>query len=1035
MRFEWILRSPKEENIRRLIDEFKIPEILAILLVNRGIVDSKDVSYFLHPESAEFIDPYKMKGVKEGVELLLKSRGDKILIYGDYDVDGVTGTALLYKILKKLGWNVGYYIPNRMEEGYGLTMGIMEKMADEGFGTLITVDCGITSVEEIKHAKSLGIKVIITDHHEPKDEIPPADVVVNPKIPDDPYPFKGLAGVGVAFKFLKALIDSMGEDIDLEEYLDLVALGTVGDIVPIVNENRIIVKKGLEMLRRTKNIGLRVLMESIGIDMKNTTVQDIGFKLVPRLNAAGRVDDASIAIELLLTEDESRARELAEILIQHNLRRQSIGNEIFSEALKKIEELKMDEDRAIVIASKGWHPGVIGIVASKLINRFYKPTFLISVDEEGTGKGSARSIEGVNMMELLSEASDLLEEYGGHRMAAGFTIREESIPEFRRRMNKILSKYPSEIFKPKILIDAELSLKDLNEDLLNIIEILGPYGQNNPEPIFVFRDLNMEHFKLPQSNSDFVKMIVSQDGRKMEVVSFNGFRFEDMKFFKPQLLKIDLVGSIRKRFDHGIPIMNIQMIDMKLKVESPFLNEDGRFVAQILRKEHNVSNSSEIYLDDVRDFMRDNLFKNELMKKLEEPSDVLMLVDPRTKYLILCGEVLRNIESEKRLLILSSTNLELYHVYNTLKRFFGGFMDYRNSMNNGLKKGLNSPVVFSTLPYFSRYSNSFSNFDSLILVEPFYYNYESHFTFERMKEFLEWLEGVFERILFVGSVFTDKRALELERIFDPRYVVKEINRRKEIGLIDLRNTRNKMEYIENLIRENETLVIVVTSPQKTIEIAKKLGKKFPDLFKVGGIVLYNEYLDPSHMKRIENMLKKNRVKVVVMTPNVVNVPLQDSEVNVIYYDAPRFPDELLTPVYAVSSKMVVIHLLFGEDDVGANMELINSLFPDRSRILQVWGMVRNLRQSGEHRGGENEIAEVLFKRGIIYRKSHLKIFMNILKDVGAFEKGYLNGLENSLRYEEGVLERHLVRRFGNLLVESNTKEFFKFISDPSCVTL
>ena len=443
---------------------------------------------------------------------------EPILVYGDYDVDGMTGVTLLYLALKNLGAKVETYIPNRIEEGYGLNVAAIRRARKDGVALIITVDCGITSFKEAADASALKIDVIITDHHEIlNSEVPAAYAVINPLQNDCAYPFKHLAGVGIAYKLVKALYE--GTAHFAEDFLDLVSLGTVADIAPLVGENRILAKHGLDELNRRERVGLKALMDVANLD-GNISSGHIGFVLGPRINAMGRIGSPQTAIDLLLSTDIDGASGLARILCTENRNRQKIEARILEEALAKVErEVNFKHHRVIVLASENWHPGVIGIVASRIAERFYRPAILISLDGK-VGKGSGRSIEHFHLFEYLLRCKDLLAGFGGHESACGITIEKERIPEFTELINKeAFNDADESIFSPKLDIEMDVPLSSLNEDMIKEIEALAPFGSENPRPVLVSRNLYIKDGPRQIGKSGF-KFWVTDNQVTCEAVTF-----------------------------------------------------------------------------------------------------------------------------------------------------------------------------------------------------------------------------------------------------------------------------------------------------------------------------------------------------------------------------------------------------------------------------------------------------------------------------------------------------------------------------------
>ncbi|MFH0763528.1 MAG: single-stranded-DNA-specific exonuclease RecJ [Candidatus Omnitrophota bacterium] len=521
MRRIWRIKDSDPAFQDSLSHDLNISKITAQLLLNRGIASASDASAFMQCSLSSCHDPLLLKDMDRAVSRIRRavSSREKILIYGDYDVDGMTSVTLLYLCLKNLGADPETYIPNRLEEGYGLNTIAIKKAQRDGVSLIITVDCGISSFKEIEVSKSLNIDVIVTDHHEILDSgIPPAYAVINPLQENCKYPFKHLAGVGIAYKLASALYK--GTSYNAEEFLDLVSLGTVADVAPIVGENRILTRHGLEELNKRKRTGLKALMDASGLTGKDISSGHIGFILGPRINAMGRVGTPQTALELLLCEDGPRAKELAGILNSENRTRQKIESGILEEALSKVErEVNFKHHRVIVLASAGWHPGVIGIVASRIADRFYRPAILISLDGK-YGKGSGRSIEHFHLFEYLLRCKDSLMGFGGHESACGITIDKDKIEEFRDAINDIAAKDADErIFSPKLDIDMDVPLNMLSEDVIAEIESLSPFGEDNPRPVLASRNLTVKDGPRQIGRSGF-KMLVTDNRVTCEAVSF-----------------------------------------------------------------------------------------------------------------------------------------------------------------------------------------------------------------------------------------------------------------------------------------------------------------------------------------------------------------------------------------------------------------------------------------------------------------------------------------------------------------------------------
>lgn len=499
MKNNWIIEKENPKLRDKLAKSLQISPITAQILVNRGIENETEANLFLNCTLFDLPSPYLMKGMDRAVERIKKAleNNERIAIYGDYDVDGVTSTALLYSFLKVLKANVTYYNPDRLKEGYGINIDAVKKLAEQGVSLIISGDCGITAVKEIEQAKELGVEFIVTDHHQPPQELPQAVSILNPKLSECKYPGKEIVGVGVIFNLVIALRRALRDEgffkngePNLGDYLDLVALGTVADCAPLLDVNRILVKEGIKRMQSPKRLGVQALKEASSIKGEVTSY-DLGFKLGPRINASGRMSTAENAVALFISENLGEARELAKELNEKNSNRQGTEAEIIKEAISLLESNPaLIGTNSIVLASRNWHPGIIGIVASRIVERYEKPTMLIAISEDGVGKGSGRSLEGINIYAALSECRELFLQFGGHEQAAGLSIREENVEKFREMFDKALEN-SEEQYEKKLKVDCSIELDSLTDSLISEFELLQPFGIGNPEPALLSRTVEV----------------------------------------------------------------------------------------------------------------------------------------------------------------------------------------------------------------------------------------------------------------------------------------------------------------------------------------------------------------------------------------------------------------------------------------------------------------------------------------------------------------------------------------------------------------
>jgi single-stranded-DNA-specific exonuclease len=521
----WVVTPPPDpELVRQYAGDFGLSPVVVSLALQRGHTDREGFEQFLHPRLKDLGDPHALPGVEAAVRRILEAvdRRESVVLYGDYDVDGVSSLALLATVLAAYGLEPRPFLPTRLEEGYGLSVkGIENCLEGHSPGLLIAADCGTNSREEARILRERGIDLIILDHHEPSPEGVAACVaLVNPKLGDD---YHYLCTAGVVFKIAHALLRARPvPDFDLKEHLDIVALGTIADIVPLEAENRLFARRGLAQLERTVHPGLIALKSVAGVTSPIRT-HDVGFKLGPRLNASGRLDTAVASLDLLLCQDPARARLLADSLDRQNRERQELELATREDAERIIAGLPpARRSHAIVVGSRGWHPGVVGIVASRISKQYHRPTFVIGIDENGLGKGSGRSIPGISLVEALDSCRDLIEAGGGHEMAAGVSVREENLDAFREALiRSVEAQAEADTLVPKLLIDAEIRFPELTLELLDSYELLRPFGTSNPQPVFMATSVRLaaEPRVIKEKH---LKFRFEQDGVELEAIYFNG---------------------------------------------------------------------------------------------------------------------------------------------------------------------------------------------------------------------------------------------------------------------------------------------------------------------------------------------------------------------------------------------------------------------------------------------------------------------------------------------------------------------------------
>lgn len=559
MNKKWQIYETNEEEVKKVKSKYQLNELLATILVNRNIIKEDDIRLFLNPTRDDFYDPFLITDMKIAIERIIEAieKGQKVTIYGDYDVDGITSITVLRSFLKDVGLEASSYIPNRLDEGYGLNKDAIDTIKQSGCDLMITVDCGISAMDEIEYANSLGIETIVTDHHEPGNELPKAYAVIDNKRKDSKYPFRDLAGVGVVFKLIQALGIRMGlKEESYLKYLDIVCIGTISDIVPLVDENRVIAKLGMMLVKQTKNIGLKSIIHSSGYTKIDSNT--ISFGVAPRINACGRMGKAEEALELFLSANINEVNDLTKKLNEHNRERQETEKAIFESAIEKIEREHLNDNKAIVVGGKNWHHGVIGIVSSKITDMYFKPSILLSFEEDGMGKGSGRSIPGFDLHDALMKCSDTVEKFGGHSMAVGITIKKEKLEAFREEFEKIATENHIDEIMPIINIDAKINLSDIDKEMVESMKQLEPFGEANKMPIFAFKNLKIDSIR-SLSEGKHLKLTLKDTNNIINAIGFNmGHLAEEYRIGD----KIDVAGVLEVNTFNGTENLQINLKDI-----------------------------------------------------------------------------------------------------------------------------------------------------------------------------------------------------------------------------------------------------------------------------------------------------------------------------------------------------------------------------------------------------------------------------------------------------------------------------------------
>lgn len=559
----WHKHNENFENSLEFAEEFHLSEKIVNILMQRGVKTSAEMKKYLFPSIDDLYDPFLLKDMDILVALLKKQHQQKgkIIIYGDYDVDGITSISILYNYMKSVGYDVDYYIPNRFDEGYGVNSDALDKIKAMGGSLVITVDCGITSVVEAAHAKEIGLPLFITDHHECQEVLPDCLGIINPKQVDCQYPFDMLAGAGIALKIVQALSGDDFKNI-YPAYMEISAIGTIADIAPLIDENRIIAKYGLKALENTRNIGLKSLLEVVDLVGKELNSGHIGFGIGPRLNAAGRVDSAELGVKLLTTKALHEGKTIAEELNDLNKHRQEMEQEIIEKCIDQVETGHFKDDRILVLSGEGWHTGVIGIVASRISERYYKPTIILNLEDD-KAKGSARSVGSFSIFDAMNASKKLFDKFGGHKAAAGVSMPADNVELFRKEINEYAMHHMStKDFYPRLNIDALVSSEDVAHEFAESIDGLKPFGLGNPKPSFLYTGLTVDTVRWLGKDQKHLKLSVHDGARVYECIKFNGSDEEKKIRVNDQL---DLVFTLDINKFRGVETLQFALKDIFVK--------------------------------------------------------------------------------------------------------------------------------------------------------------------------------------------------------------------------------------------------------------------------------------------------------------------------------------------------------------------------------------------------------------------------------------------------------------------------------------
>jgi len=990
------------KNARKLCADVGVSEFLSKLLVARGIVDAQEAKIFLEPGMENVFDPFLMKDMEKAVQKLLEIRQkkEKLVIFGDYDVDGVTSASLLYLGLNEMGFDTQAYIPSRMDEGYSLNTDAIEDFRNKKYQNILTVDCGVTSVQEIKYAKELGMTVIVTDHHEPPKELPCADAIVNPKRLDDEYPFKGLAGVGVAFKLLTAVKSKIEIDFDPFSLIDLVAVGTIADIVPLLSENRYFVRKGIEKIKQSPIAGLEALIKELRIQKEEITSQIIAYKIAPKINAAGRMADAFTAFKLLISQNHEEISKNVSSLIKLNTKRQAKEKEIYLYALSLIDvnpELK--ESKVIVLSGENWHLGVLGIVASKLSALYNKPVLLVSKDEH-SAKGSARSPAGINLMELFKEASkyNVFKEFGGHELAAGFTIDSQDIDALRISVNKAYEElYKEHVPYYEVFIDMEI--ENVWNSFFEDIERLEPFGYRNPEPTFLIMNSHVDNFKFFGNGvENFAAKMRSQKDLIMDVIGYGlSQKMLDLRYNSQLNLNMDMVGNFRVEKIHNSKISYLKYYLKDFEIKNFDVNS-----CEYKNVETNIILRDEIIRIGKLNVITDNLSSEK----------VSMFLPPRIKYATMLKKISDSLSASRKVVIIGSSHIVLSHTYSIVSSYITPSNIYYNKKSRINSKVLShESVFFVTLPAFLNNLSFFNgdNFD-LIVDEPYYMI--SHPAVQNMNDYNEFKKFISVKksnIMVIGSLFTEN----IKDFFKHAgYKVLLAN----FNTFNYEVTKEEKPLLNILMDYNGSYgkkLIVINEKRKQEIISDLITEKFSIVEE--SIKKFSGDMDFSKKLLLRESIKKDSVNYLITSysNNGIAMDMKDSFPTFILLEVPKCRLELIDLVSSWNvGKKGSINLVLAYDDKFKTkmMYELQRMYPPASILKHTYDYIKN--NPGIK---ESELITNLFKgdiefcRTVFDELSDTGMVLNVSNKLEVFEEFDIKNIHNGLRVRESILDTYLIK--------------------------
>lgn len=1067
----WV-KSEVDLNLVDLISKsLDISPILAQIVINRGIKTVEEAKKYLFPTYSDLYDPFLLNDMDKAVDKIIEviNRNKKIFIYGDYDVDGVTSTVLLMLYFKGLGYNnIDFYIPSRFE-GYGLNTEALQYIKDHGGDLVITVDCGISAIEHVDFANKIGLQMIITDHHEPSATLPNAYAVINPKRLDSNYPFRELAGVGVAYKLAVALqskIQNENFSRDLREFLDIVAFGSIADIVPLKDENRFIVKEGLKLLNDHNNLrrGFKQLVKVAGIEKKEISAGHVGFYLAPRINALGRLSHVKDAIEMFLSEDDDFAMAIAKTLNAENKERQDIEKKMIDDVLGILPKPEDYKDKVIVLANENWHTGVKGIVASKILEIYYKPVILCNIEDGNIASGSARSIPGFDIKEALDQCKDLLISHGGHSMAAGLKVDLNKLDEFKERLNDIASNtLTEEDFIPKIKCDYNIGVKDITFDLIEQLELIKPFGHSNPSPVFTIEKAHVVEGRAVGSDKKHLKLKLQEEGYLIDGIAFDFGHLEEE--LQEELRLVDVACALGVNEWQGRRTLQVEVKDLILKEDKKDdllcqLDEIFKKTTQYIQENsnpHKKKTSTAEPIDRINNKFRDTIKKETSQKIFEALMNAVEINEGS-----LATKIAFNLENGFNCLHISNNRKER-NMALLLKTFYEAIKNNKLSIvvfptttilekeskvwrRKSAKVGVKcvkatheeliesgdklwqcilqkkSDIVLTTVNFLNVYKEEFIKCRDFIGFISYITDHERNFKHdeELLKELAPILNE-FNKATFLISTnnCNDENIGFLETVIQIDKVFVDVNTNNKT-IKDNRNFSDKEGYIVNILQKKESAIVYTDNQDNAMKLFENLKKKYPSVFNKVGLI--TDTMNIEDQQLIENTFKEKRISILI-TDTIVDIGSCD---NIIFYNIPKNFYDFATFIEYSNN----VHLIFHTNINNTKEEYI-----DRDFLTQVYLYLFRLTNKGAKvaETSLNEIARnIKTKRPVDLIKTALSIFEE-LKLLNLKESGEILFISTPIQEEKRDLLSSNI--YKETLTERERNDTFKKWIENATITI